>query len=156
MMVGGPGNPTAPPMSPARIPAPRPQPRASRRRGKRPASSSTTTITSMRPINRLSTLAEAAARIQNPAGVPSREPTTAPVISLYLDGRPDQHGREQYGVFVRKELAAHSRRWPLRSAERESFHRDVERILAWLHDEVRPSANGLAILACAAANDFFE
>ena len=83
-------------------------------------------------------------------------PTTAPVISLYLDGRPDQHGREQYGVFVRKELAAHSRRWPLRSAERESFHRDVERILAWLHDEVRPSANGLGIFACAAANDFFE
>jgi peptide chain release factor subunit 1 len=82
-------------------------------------------------------------------------PTTSPVISLYLDGRPDQHGREQYGVFVRKELAMRSRMWPLRSRERESFHRDVERILAWLHDEARPSANGIAIFACADA-DFFE
>jgi peptide chain release factor subunit 1 len=82
-------------------------------------------------------------------------PTTSPVISLYLDGRPDQHGREQYGVFVRKELAMRSRSWPLRSRERESFHRDVDRILAWLHDEARPSANGIAIFACADA-DFFE
>jgi len=82
-------------------------------------------------------------------------PTTSPVISLYLDGRPDQHGREQYGVFVRKELAMRSRMWPLRSRERESFHRDVDRILAWLHAEPRPSANGIAIFACADA-DFFE
>ena len=83
-------------------------------------------------------------------------PTTAPVISLYLDGRPDQHGRERYGLFVRKELATHSRRWPPRSPERESFHRDVDRILTWLHEEARPSATGLAIFACAAASDFFE
>src|SRR5436190_3309959 len=82
-------------------------------------------------------------------------PTTAPVISLYLDGRPDQHGRERYGVFVRKELAARVRAWHERSPERDSFHRDVDRILAWLHEEARPSANGLAIFACAGA-DFFE
>ena len=83
-------------------------------------------------------------------------PTTAPVISLYLDGRPDQHGRERYGLFVRKELATQSRTWPPRSPERESFHRDVDRILTWLHEEARPSATGLAIFACAAASDFFE
>jgi peptide chain release factor subunit 1 len=59
-------------------------------------------------------------------------------------------------VFVRKELAMRSRTWPLRSRERESFHRDVDRILAWLHDEARPSANGIAIFACADAGDFFE
>jgi peptide chain release factor subunit 1 len=82
--------------------------------------------------------------------------TTYPVISLYLDGRPDQQGRETYGIFVRKELAAKVRRWPERSPERESFHRDVERILAWLHDVARPSANGIAIFACAGADDFFE
>src|SRR5204863_292715 len=81
--------------------------------------------------------------------------TTYPVISLYLDGRPDQHGRERYGVFVRKELAARVRAWHERSPERDSFHRDVDRILAWLHEEARPSANGLAIFACAGA-DFFE
>ena len=82
--------------------------------------------------------------------------TTYPVISLYLDGRPDQHGRETYGVFVRKELAAKIRRWPERSAERDSFHRDVDRILAWLHETARPSTNGFALFACAGAQDFFE
>ena len=84
------------------------------------------------------------------------EPSTYPVISLYLDGRPDQHGREQYGVFVRKELAGRARAWTERSPLRESFHRDVDRILAWLHDEARPSANGLAIFACSGENGFFE
>jgi peptide subunit release factor 1 (eRF1) len=84
------------------------------------------------------------------------EPSHYPVISLYLDGRPDQHGREQYGVFVRKELAGRARGWTDRSPERESFHRDVDRILAWLHEEARPSANGLAIFACAGENNFFE
>src|SRR5947207_15534734 len=83
-------------------------------------------------------------------------PTTAPVISLYLDGRPDQHGRERYGVFVRKELAARARAWGDRSPERDSFHRDVDRILRWLHEEARPSANGIAIFACASAAAFVE
>ena len=83
-------------------------------------------------------------------------PTRYPVISLYLDGRPDQHGREQYGVFVKKELAARSRTWPRRSPERESFDRDVDRILAWLHERAQPSANGLAIFACAGADGMFE
>ncbi len=81
---------------------------------------------------------------------------TYPVISLYLDGRPDQHGRESYGVFVRKEFAMRVRAWAERSPQRDSFHRDVERILAWLSNEARPSANGLAIFACAGADDFFE
>jgi peptide chain release factor subunit 1 len=82
--------------------------------------------------------------------------TTYPVISLYLDARPDQQGRETYGVFVRKTLAAKIRRWTDRSPERESFHRDVDRILAWLHETARPSASGIAIFACAGAEDFFE
>jgi peptide chain release factor subunit 1 len=81
---------------------------------------------------------------------------TLPVISLYLDGRPDQHGRERYGVFVRKELAARARAWADRSPERDSFHRDVDRILTWLHEAARPSAQGIAIFACAGAADFFE
>lgn len=82
--------------------------------------------------------------------------TTYPVISLYLDARRDQQGRETYSVFVRKELAARVRRWPERSPERDSFHRDVDRILAWLHESARPSAMALAIFACSGADDFFE
>ena len=42
-----------------------------------------------------------------------------------------------------------------RSAERESFEKDVERIERYLAEEVRPSANGIAIFACS-ATDLFE
>jgi peptide chain release factor subunit 1 len=57
---------------------------------------------------------------------------------------------------VRKEFRARLRTYPLRSPERQSFDRDTERIVHYLSEELRPSANGLAIFACAGANDFFE
>ena len=83
------------------------------------------------------------------------QPTGFPVISLYLNAQADQHGRESYGAFVRKELGERAKGFETGSAERESFDRDVERINRFLEEEARPSANGIAIFACAAA-DFFE
>ena len=83
------------------------------------------------------------------------EPTPLPVISLYLNTQADQHGRDNFDSFVRKEFKERAQTYPLRSPERVSFDRDAERITAYLADELRPSANGLAIFACAGANDFF-
>jgi peptide chain release factor subunit 1 len=54
------------------------------------------------------------------------------------------------------ELARRAREWAGTASQRESFDRDVDRILAWLSDEARRSANGLAVFACAGAADFFE
>ena len=84
------------------------------------------------------------------------ESTEFPVISLYLNMQPDQHRRDHFDPFVRKELSARAKTYPPHSPERESFDRDSERIQAYLQEHVRPSANGLAIFACAGANDFFE
>jgi peptide chain release factor subunit 1 len=83
-------------------------------------------------------------------------PVPYPFISLYLDGRPDEHGKDRYETFVRKELAAQAERFEPRTAERESFDRDTTRIHAWLAGEARASADGLAIFACAGYQDFFE
>jgi peptide chain release factor subunit 1 len=83
-------------------------------------------------------------------------PTTMPVISLYLNTQPDEHGRANYESFVRKELTAHIRTYPLRAPERASLERDAERIHRYLSEELRPSSNGLALFACAGENDFFE
>jgi peptide chain release factor subunit 1 len=47
------------------------------------------------------------------------------------------------------------RSYPLRSAERESLEKDQRRIEGYIRDELRPSANGLALFACAGA-DLFE
>lgn len=83
-------------------------------------------------------------------------PTTFPVISLYLNTEPDQHGKDEIQRFLRRELPARGRTFEARSADRESYERDVERIERWVAEELRPSANGVAIFACAGADDFFE
>jgi len=82
-------------------------------------------------------------------------PTDLPVISLYLNTQADQHGRDNFDSFVRKELKVKSQTFSLRSPARLSFDKDSERIKAYL-EKLRPSANGVAIFACAGADDFFE
>ncbi len=76
------------------------------------------------------------------------------VIRLYLDMRPDQNGRSNYSPFLRKVLP--ERAGTLTGSARASFDRDIERITAFLEQDVRKSANGLAIFACAGHADFFE
>jgi peptide subunit release factor 1 (eRF1) len=83
------------------------------------------------------------------------EPQAFPFLSLYLDLRPNQHGRDEYDVFIRKAFAEREKAFRPHTPERESFDRDVERINSFLPDIDR-SANGLAIFACAGADDFFE
>jgi peptide chain release factor subunit 1 len=78
-----------------------------------------------------------------------------PVISLYLNTQPDQHGRDQFQAFVRREFKARSRTYPAGSPERESLDRDLERIGQYLENELQPSANGVAIFACG-AGELFE
>jgi len=84
------------------------------------------------------------------------DPRRLPVISLYLDGRVDENGKHDFGPFVRKELTGRARTYRAESAERASFDEDFRRIERFLENEVRPSAQGIAIFACAGANDFFE
>lgn len=84
------------------------------------------------------------------------EPTGYPFISLYLNLQPDQHGRDNFESFVRKEFKAKAKSLPPESLELMSFKRDTARIESYLRDEVRPSANGLAIFASAGANDYFK
>src|SRR4051812_30841468 len=84
------------------------------------------------------------------------EATTLPVISLYLNTQADQHGQMQFSSFVKKEFQNHARTFATSSPERQSFDHDTERIVEYLEKELKPSANGVAIFACAGANDFFE
>jgi peptide subunit release factor 1 (eRF1) len=84
------------------------------------------------------------------------EPTAAPVISLYLDARADQHGQTNFLPFVRKQLTERSNTYENQSEERLSFEEDFVRIARYLEGEVPPSVQGLAIFACSAENDWFE
>jgi peptide chain release factor subunit 1 len=83
------------------------------------------------------------------------EPTTLPVVSLYLNTQADHHGRANFASFIRKEFGRLAITFALRSVERLSFERDAERIREHLEQELEPSTNGMAIFACAGEADFF-
>jgi peptide chain release factor subunit 1 len=91
-------------------------------------------------------------RLRNLAAL---EPSRFPVISLYLDLRANEHGRDDYAAFVRKVLPERLKGLAQQSVERESFERDMAGIQAYLRSEVDRAANGLALFACAGA-DLFE
>jgi peptide chain release factor subunit 1 len=83
------------------------------------------------------------------------EPAPYPVVSLYLNTKPGQTGRDQHQTFVRKEVTARLRTYPDNTPERESLEKDIARITQYLETELEPSANGVAIFACA-AGELFE
>jgi peptide chain release factor subunit 1 len=83
----------------------------------------------------------------------SFEPSDVPVLSLYLDMRPNQEGRETWNPFLRKTFPDRIR--TLSGEARKSVERDIERITAYV-EKVKPAANGLAIFACAARGEFFQ
>jgi len=106
-------------------------------------------------------------RLATVGGMPSTDQITAhldrlaafdsgpyPVLSVYLNMQPDQHGRDHFDTFLRKELSDRVRTYGADGPERQSLERDAERIREYVAS-VDPSVNGLAIFACSAA-DLFE
>jgi peptide chain release factor subunit 1 len=81
------------------------------------------------------------------------EPGPFPVVSLFLNMQPDQHGRDHFEPFLRKELADRVRTYVAGAPERESLAHDAERIREYV-TTVDASANGLALFACGGANLF--
>jgi hypothetical protein len=66
------------------------------------------------------------------------EPAAAPVLSLYLDARADEHGKRTFMPYVRKQLSERAKSYESRTPERESFDRDSERLMAYLENGVEP------------------
>ncbi len=83
-------------------------------------------------------------------------PTELPVISLYLNTQSDDHGRDHFASFVKKELHTRARTFAPQSAAHASFVSDVNRIEKYLATELQPATNGLALFVCAGAENFFE
>ncbi|HKY28043.1 MAG TPA: Vms1/Ankzf1 family peptidyl-tRNA hydrolase [Pyrinomonadaceae bacterium] len=84
------------------------------------------------------------------------EAVSLPVISMYLDARVNEHGRDNFLPFVRKELTKRSKSYPQQSEERASFEEDFVRIGRYLEQGAPAAAQGIAIFACSGASDFFE
>jgi len=84
------------------------------------------------------------------------EHAPAPVISLYLDARVDQHGQRNLMPWVRKQLTERGRTYDTHSPARASFEEDFVRIARYLENGLQTEASGIAIFACSAAKDYFE
>src|ERR1041385_7390720 len=76
-----------------------------------------------------------------------------PVISLYLNLGPDEHGRGRFDTFLRKELADRVRTYATSGPERDSLDRDVEQIRRYVQN-VDSSLKGAAIFASSGGNLF--
>jgi peptide subunit release factor 1 (eRF1) len=79
-----------------------------------------------------------------------------PVISLYLNAKPNEHGRDQFHTWLRKELVARARTFHSRSAEAKSFETDRQRIHTWVNEQLDPAAQAVVIFASAGTDQFFE
>lgn len=84
------------------------------------------------------------------------EPDGNPFVSLYLNAQADRHGRDNFEPFVRKEFSNRARTFAEDSPERKSFECAAKRIVRYIRENLEPSANGLAIFACAGERDFFK
>jgi len=82
------------------------------------------------------------------------EPTEMPVVSLYLDTRTNDVGREGFDPFLRKELKRRVDSYPLRSPERDSLEADSERIVAYVRQSLPKAAHTLALFACSGTGLF--
>jgi peptide chain release factor subunit 1 len=82
------------------------------------------------------------------------DPGPYPVLSVYLDLRPNQNGRDRFEPFLEKELASRVATYAAAAPERSSLDRDAARVRAYVAD-VDASLNGLAMFACSGA-DLFE
>jgi peptide chain release factor subunit 1 len=82
------------------------------------------------------------------------EPTGLPFLSMYVDARPDNTGREHWQAVVRKELNERAKTYGKRTLARRDFDADAERALAWLEREHRPSASGVVVFTCTSGGVF--
>ena len=79
------------------------------------------------------------------------EANGAPFISIYLDARPHDNGRETYKVWLKKEIAEARGEFAEDSDEAKTFDSSIERIQSFLDSDADATANGIAVFAALAA-----
>ena len=82
------------------------------------------------------------------------EPSSLPLLSVYLNTAVNETGRTTHDLFLRKELRQRAKTYDERSPDRQSLDRDRERIEQYLADELQPSTRGVALFACSGAGLF--
>lgn len=85
------------------------------------------------------------------------EPAGAPFLSLYLNAEANQHGRDQFDVWLKNEFREHGEDFEGDADEKQNFEAAVERINNFLDTEVEASANGICVFTnIGGEKEFFE
>jgi len=83
------------------------------------------------------------------------EPAGFPFISVYLNTEPNENGKKDFEVFLKKQLKDHGAVLEAGSSESESYEADVGKINDFV-ENLDPATRGVAIFACSGAGGFFE
>lgn len=84
------------------------------------------------------------------------EPDGLPFISLYLNAESNETGRENYHVWLKKELSEKGKQYKENKFEAGKFEAAAERINEYVENEVDVSSDGLAIFVSLGDEPFFE
>lgn len=76
-------------------------------------------------------------------------------LSIYLNTEPNQNGKKDFDVFLKKQINDHLAVLDEKSAKRASLEKDAEKIRQYV-DSLDPATRSAAIFACSAENEFFK
>jgi peptide chain release factor subunit 1 len=83
------------------------------------------------------------------------QPADSPFVSVFLNTEPNENGKKDFPVFLRKQLNDHAAVMEAGSPKLDSFEKDSEKIEQFV-ETLDASTRGVAIFASAGTNDFFE
>ena len=78
-----------------------------------------------------------------------------PFLSVYLNTEPNQNGKRDVDVFLKKQISDHLAVLDENTPNRESLEKDRDKISEFL-ETLDPASKSAAIFACAGENDFFK
>jgi peptide chain release factor subunit 1 len=83
------------------------------------------------------------------------EPTGSSFLSIYLNTEPNETGKKDFDVFLRKQFSEHGAVLDADTAEKESFDADEKKTNEFLNT-LDPSVRGVAIFASSDSNGLFK
>lgn len=86
----------------------------------------------------------------------SFEPDGYPFLSIYINAEADSTGRDNFKVWLKKQLSEQAALYKDNSDEADRLQTVVERINEYIENEVDAVANGIAIFAGLGDSSFFE
>ncbi len=84
------------------------------------------------------------------------EPDGFPFLSIYINAEPDNVGRDNFQIWLKKQLSDQAAEYNEDSEQSSRFEAVSEKINEYIESEVEPRANGIVIFASLGEKEYFE